>query len=339
MRTLPRSLLLLTALLTLASRGAADPVTVRLGTILPSGTAQHAVLQELAERWRNDSAGTVRLTLYPDGRLGGEAEMVKKLRIRQLNAGLFSAVGLAEIDRTARGLQVMPLTFRSWEEVDFVRGRVRSQIEASLRAKGYELLFWADAGWVTFFAKTPAVRPEDFRRLKMFAWAGDSEQLQLMQAMGCHPVPLETGDILLGLNTDMINTVALPPLVALAAQVHRAAPHMLVMNWAPIVGACVIRRDVWLAIPPEVQTRLQAAAASAGEKIRQRGRLEHEEAIRAMQQHGLQVHALPPEAAAEWEEVAASLRGRIRGAMVPSEIFDAVQAELAEFRATRVAAR
>ena len=316
------------------TRLAAETVTIRLGTILPSGTAEHALLQELGERWRKESGGTVRLTLYPDGRLGGEAEMVKKLRIKQLNAGLFSAIGLAEIDPGARGLQVMPLTFRSWAEVDYVREHIRPLLEERLRAKGFEVLFWADGGWVRFFATTPAVRPDDFRRLKVFTWAGDQFQLSVMQATGFQPVPLETGDLLLGLNTGMITAFEVPPLFCLAGQFYRPAPHMLDMNWAPIVGATIVRSDVWEKIPAELRARLRAAAEEIGGKIRAQARSENDEAVRAMQQHGLQVHPLTPAAEAEWQELSAQLRQRIRGVSVPADIFDAVEKHVRDFRAT-----
>jgi len=311
----------------------ADTVTIRLGTILPSGTAQYALIQELGETWRKESAGAVKLTLYPDGRLGGEAEMVKKLRIKQINAGLFSAVGLAEIDPSANGLQIMPLTFRTWEEVDYVREHVRPLLEQRIRAKGFEVLFWADAGWVRFFSKEAALHPDEFRRMKMFAWAGDPQQFAIMQAIGCQPVSLETSDILLGLNTGMITTVGVPPLIGLAGQYYRPAPHMLEMNWAPIIGAAVVRSDIWEKIPAELRTKLKAAATATGEKLRVRGRQESEEAIRAMQQHGLQLHALTPAATAEWQELAAQLHPKIRGAIVPADIFDAVQLHLKNFRA------
>src|ERR1700712_5524337 len=131
----------------------ADHVNIRLGTILPSGTAQLQALQALGEQWQKASGGLVKLTLYPDGRLGGESEMVKKMRIKQLNACVLSVVGLSEIDPGVGGLQLMPLAFRSWEEVDFVREKLRPRLEEQLRAKGYEVLFWADAGWVRFFSK------------------------------------------------------------------------------------------------------------------------------------------------------------------------------------------
>jgi TRAP-type C4-dicarboxylate transport system substrate-binding protein len=311
-----------------------DVVTIRLGTLLPSGTAQHALLQELGERWRKDSGGTVKLVLYPDGRLGGEAEMVKKLRIKQLNAGVFSVTGLSEIDPGSTGLQMLPLMFRSWAEVDYVRDQIRPQLEQRLHAKGFEVLFWADAGWVRYFSKEAATRPAEYRRMKMFAWVGDSAQFSIMQSIGCQPVPLETNDILLGLNTNMITVVAMPPLVALAGRINGPAPHMLDMNWVPMVGAAVIRSDVWDKIPSATRAKLRATAEDIGAKLRTQGRKEGDEAVRAMQQHGLQVHALTPEAGREWQELAAEVYPKIRGTVVPADIFDAVERHVKEYRAS-----
>jgi len=308
------------------------PVNIRLGTILPSGTPQYALLQELAEEWRKESGGSVKLTLYPDGRLGGESEMVKKIRIKQIGAGLFSAVGLSEIDPSARGLQVMPMMFRSWGEVDYVREHIRPMLESRMRAKGCTVIFWADGGWVRFFSKVAAQTPDDYRKLKVFAWAGEPDELELMRSIGFQPVPLETTDILLGLNTDMVNAVPVPPLIALAGQVSRPAPHMLELDWAPIVGAAVVRTELWEKIPADLRARLAAAAERTGEKIRVRGRLENDEAVAAMKQHGLQIHPLTPEAAAQWQALTAQIYPRIRGRIVPADVFDAVESDLREYR-------
>jgi TRAP-type C4-dicarboxylate transport system substrate-binding protein len=311
---------------------AAEPVVIRLGTILPSGTAQHAALLEMGEQWRKASNGAVKLTLYPDGRLGGEAEMVRKLRIKQINASLFSAVGLAEIDPGVTGLQLMPLAFDSWAAVDHVREKLRTRLEDRLRAKGYEVIFWADVGWVRFFTKEPVVRPDDFKRLKIFVWAGDQTQMEIMQSLGYRPVPLETTDILLGLNTGLVNAVPMPPLIALAGQMNTAAPHMLDLKWCPIVGAAVVRREVWEQIPAAHRAAIRAAADIAGEKVRSRGRAEDEEAVRVMQQRGLRVHAVSPEVRAEWGKLVEQVYPRLRGAKVPADIFDEVMASLGEFK-------
>ena len=260
--------------------------------------------------------------------------MVKKIRIKQLNAGLFTVVGLSEIDPGVTGLQLMPLTFRTWAEVDYVREKLRPALEARLRAKGFEVLCWADAGWVRFFSKAQVLTPDDVRRTKLFTWAGDENHIATMKATGFRPVPLETSDLLLGLNTDLINAAPMPPLTALAGQLYGPAPHMLEINWVPIVGAAIVRTDVWEKILAPARARLRAAAEETGEKMRTRGRQEDLEAVRVMATRGLKVHNLTPAAAAEWQTLGADLTQRMRGTRVPVEIFDAVQKHLAEFRAT-----
>ncbi|MEO6244591.1 MAG: TRAP transporter substrate-binding protein DctP [Opitutaceae bacterium] len=335
-RFLSRAVVALTA----ATAGAATkPGEIVLGTILPSGTEQYRLLQALGQQWRKDTDGAVKLIIHPDGRLGGESDMVKKIGIGQLNAGLFSVVGLSEISADVTGLQLMPLTFRSWAEIDHVREKMRPLLEARLRAKGFAVLCWADAGWVRFFSTELAVTPEDLRRMKTFVWAGSEAQIAIMKSIGCQPVALETTDLLMGLQTKMITAAPLPPLIALAGQIYGTARHMLDMNWCPIVGAVVVRTDVWEKIPPPLRTRLQAAAEETGKKIRAAGRSEDEESIRVMKKHGLTVHALPPNAAAQWEQLRDQVYPRVRGKLVPTDIFDAVQQHLRDFRATNPSAQ
>lgn len=334
-RFLSRAVIALAA----ARAHAAKPGEIVLGTLLPSGTEQYRLLQELGQQWRKEGDGTVKLLLHPDGRLGGESEMVKKIGIGQINAGLFTAVGLSEINPDVAGLQLLPLTFRSWSEVDYVREQLRPVLEARLRAKGFTVLFWADAGWVRFFSTEPAITPAEFRRTKLFVWAGDEPQIAIMKSLGCRPVALETSDVLVGLQTKLINAAPLPPMAALASQVYGPAGHMLDLNWVPIVGAAVVRSDVWEKIPATHRARLLASAETAGKKMRQRGRAEDEDAIRAMKQHGLQVHAVPPAVAADWQQFREQLYPQIRGRTVPTEIFDAVQQHLRAFRSSAVPAQ
>ena len=164
----------------------------------------------MGQKWRDASGGSVKLTIYPDGTQGGEADMVRMMRAGILTAGMFTVVGLSEIDRSVGGLSFLPLTFRSWEEYDYVVEKLSPRLEKLLLDKGFVVLFWGDAGWVRFFSKTPAVRPDDFKQFKIFTWAGNAYQVDLMKALGYHPVPRETADILPGLRTDLINAIPAP---------------------------------------------------------------------------------------------------------------------------------
>jgi TRAP-type C4-dicarboxylate transport system substrate-binding protein len=311
---------------------AGDTLDIRLGTILPPGTAQHQILQEYGEKIRKASNGRVKVTIFPNGRLGGETDMVRKMRVGQLNAGLFSVVGLAEIDSVVSGLQYMPMAFQSWEEVDFVRDRMSARLEKGIEEKGYVVLFWADMGWVRFFSKEERVTPEDFKDAKLFAWAGDGKGVEIMKQLGYNPVALETTDILTGLNTRMIDAVPTPPLLALAGQFNGPAPHMVDVKWVPIVGAAVLKKDFWNKLSPDLQKTLRELGDETGKKIRAKGRQEDLECIKTMQGRGLKVHAVSPEVTAEWRRLVEKAYPKIRGSLVPNDIFDEVQAHLKEFR-------
>lgn len=311
---------------------AAETVDLKLATILPVGTTGHQRLMEMRDAFHKTSAQALKVTIYA-GSADGEMLLVKKMRARQIHGALISAVGLAQIDRSVTCLQLMPMAFHDWREVDYVREKIAGDLEARLRDKGFEVLFWADAGWVRYFSKAPALHPADLKPMKMFVWSGEPQQLTLLRGMGYLPISLETEQILPALSTGMIEVVPVPPFLANALQYNRYANHMIDMNWVPIVGAAIVRRDTWEKLAPALQQELRKIAALTGEKLRLRAREEDEEAIAAMQKRGLVVHKLTPETAKAWRSLAESAYPQIRGAMVPADLFDRVLAHVAEFRA------
>src|SRR5574343_2114128 len=287
------AVLLLGALLAVSAL-AADK-QLRIGTLAPKNSLYHRQLMELGEVWRAAQGDGAKYLVYPDGSQGGETDMVRRMRIGQLQGGLLSVVGLREIEPSISALQNMPLLFRSWDEVDYVREKIRPAMERKFLDKGFVVLAWGDAGWVRFFSKDAALRPDDYRRMKFFACAGESEQQDIMKSLGYTPVPLETSDILPSIQTGMITAVPATPYFALASQIYATAGHMLDINWAPIVGALVVTRKSWDEMSPAARDALKAAATRAGLQMRTRARQEVDEAVEAMKKRGLQVHRPTPE--------------------------------------------
>ena len=201
--------------------------------------------------------------------------------------------------------------------------------------KGYIVLAWGDAGWVRFFSKQAAYSPDDYKKMKFFAWGAEAEQQEIMKSLGYTPVPLEPSDILPSIQTGMINVVPSTPYFALASQIYNSAPHMLEINWAPIVGAFVITKKSWDDMSPDAQKALRLSADTAGQVIRNQARKEVEEAVDAMKKRGLQVNKPNADQLKEWRALSESLYPRIRGKMVPAETFDEVFAHLKTYRASK----
>lgn len=329
-----RKLLTVVIALAWAGAGFADgPVKIKLGTLAPKDSTPHNSLKAMAEAWRNAPGGGAQLIMFTDGTQGGEADMVRRMRIGQLQAAMLTAGGLSDIDDSVTCLQMMPMVFQSLDELDYVSEKMRPLLEKRLSEKGFVVLFWTDAGWIKFFSRKPAVFPDDLKRQKLFAGAGDNKAIDIMKAAGYQPIPLETTDILPGLQTGLIDAVPAPPFFALAGQIYGPAPHMLDMNWVPLVGACVVSKKTWDRFPLDAQKAMLEAAEKAGKEIRTQARKEMGEAVEAMKKRGLTVHAMTPEAEAAWRKVVEGAYPKIRGSVVPAEWFDEVEKLLVEYRA------
>lgn len=323
------SILLVVVAIAIVATPAHGQRKMRLGTVAPKDSSFHKILAVMAAEWKTDG---VDLKIYAGGARGGEADMVSLMRNGALDAGLLTAVGLSEIDPSVEALQSVPMLFRSLAEVDHVGEKLRPRLEKRLREKGFVVMFWADAGWVRFFSRNRVERPEDLRKAKLFAWAGDVGTLHLYRSTGFHPVALETSDILPSLQTGMIDAVPLPPYVALATQVFTHAPHMLQLDWAPLVGALIVTEKSWNSLSPAVQRELARAAGEAGKKMKARNRLESDQAVAKMMQRGLKVTRVSPAVEANWRLLAEGIYPRLRGTKISPELFDEVQQILAEYR-------
>jgi TRAP-type C4-dicarboxylate transport system substrate-binding protein len=314
---------------------AEKPTLIKLATIAPRGSSYHQSLVQMGENWRKISGGTVQLVIYPDGTQGSEADTVGLMQTHSLQASLLTVVGLSEIEPEVGALQNMPMAFRSLEEVDYVGEHLRPRLEKRLEAKGYLVMFWTDSGWVRFFAKQPIDRPEDLRKLKIFSWAGSAQQADLWKGSGFTPVSLETANIGQALMSGTISAVPVPPLFALFGQFYTdlgKAKYMLEINWAPLVGALVVRKEALEKLPANVREEMIKVAAEAGKTIKINGRAENEKAVEAMVKRGLTVIKMTPDAEVEWREAAEQVYPKIRGAMVPADVFDEALRLIKEYR-------
>ncbi len=305
---------------------------LRIGTLAPKNSLYYRQLVEVAETWKNSTGGNAKYTVYADGSQGGETELARRMRIGQLQGALLSVVGLNEIEPSISALQSMPLLFKSWDEVDYVREKMRPAMEKKFLDKGFVVLAWGDAGWVRFFSKEAAFKPDDYKKMKFFSWGGEPEQQEIMKSLGYTPVPLETSDILPSIQTGMISVVPSTPYFAMASQIYNTANNMLEINWAPVVGALLVTKKAWDEMSPSTQEAVRTAGEKAGEQLRTKARLEVEEAVEAMKKRGLIVNKPNAEQMKEWNNLALSLYPKIRGTMVPAETFDEVFKHLNAYR-------
>jgi TRAP-type transport system periplasmic protein len=324
---------LMLALCTPSLRAAEQTIKLKLGTLAPAGTSYHKSLQAMGEKWRKASNGAVQLVIFPGGTQGSEADMVGLMQTGNLDAGLLTTGGLAEIDLGALAMQVRPMFFRNLDELDYVTEKMRAQLDARLLAKGYVVLFWSDSGWVRFFSKSPVTHPDDLRKLKVYSGADSPAAYDVWKASGFNPVSLEATGIPQGLLSGTISAVPTVPIFALAAQLDSQAKYMLKINWGPLVGAAVVRKKAWDRVPASAREAMIKIAEETGRQVKAAGRAESDAAVAALVKRGLQVQQVSPEVEEEWRTVIDKVQDQIRGKVMPAELFDEAQKFVKEYRA------
>jgi TRAP-type C4-dicarboxylate transport system substrate-binding protein len=316
------------------SAAAQTKLRIKLATAAPKDTSYHRILLEMGEKWRKASDGQVELVIYPGGNQGSEADAVRRMNIGELQSAMLTAGGLTQIDEAVAALEGIPMLFRSLAEAEYVRERMRPDLEQRLAAKGFVSLFWTDTGWMRLFSRKAAVSPSDFKAFRIFVTASGSEkQMQIMQALGYKPVPLDFADALIQLQTGGVDAVPTIPIVALVGQYYTVAKHMTEVNWVPVVGAAIVTKRAWDAVPAGLRQTLMDAAAEAGRKIQEQSRQENDQAVATMKTKWvLEVHAVTPQLEQEWRAFAESVYPRIRGTMVPADVFDRARQLVTEYR-------
>lgn len=301
----------------------AGPLVVKLGSLAPEGSPWHTMLLKLREDWARLSGGSVELRVYPSGLLGEEEDMLRKMRIGQIQAVGLTSDGLARIDPAVMTLEI-PLAFATTREFDEVRAKIEPELEARYAARGARILCWTDVGWIQFFSRKPVATIDELRRLKFFVSAGDDRYVQLYTRAGFNAVTMGVTGVVVGLKTGLIEAIDAPPLVALLGQWFTSAPYLLDLKWTPLVGAIVVDERTWAAIPPSLRPALKDAAVKAAADVQRQGRRMGDDAIVAMAQRGLVIRHLSPEELAGWRTAVDGFLPTLRTQIGDPALFDRV---------------
>ncbi|MBD3645864.1 MAG: TRAP transporter substrate-binding protein DctP, partial [Pseudomonadales bacterium] len=114
----------------------------------------------------------------------------------------------------------LPLQFRNFEEVEYVRKRMDPMIIEGLNEGGIVSFHLIETGFAYILSKDPVRSVEDLDKVKAWVPEGDPVSADMVQAFGLSPIPLQITDVLAGLQTGLIDAVAVPPIVALTLQWH-----------------------------------------------------------------------------------------------------------------------
>ncbi len=307
---------------------------VKIGSMAPDRSPWDDALKEIAREWEAITKGQVRLKIYPGGIAGGEEDTIRKMKVGTLGGAVLTNIGLTKINPDAFVLST-PFLFHSEAEMAYVMERLTPIFEKQIEAKGFKVVIWTMSGWVNFFSKAPVLYPKDLKAQKLAISTGEPEMEQAWKKSGYRIVPNELKDLMMALQSGMVDAFYLPPLVAGSGQYFGIAPHMNSLKIAPLVGGLVIVDRIWKRIPDEQKTAMQAVVDRVSKKLAGETAALEKKALESMKKNGLIIHEAPADSLAQWKETAEQGMDELVGKVFSREIHQKLLGLLQEYRQTQ----
>ena len=194
-------------------------IQIKIATLAPQNSEWAEKFQKGSIEIQERTENRVKLKFYWGGAQGNAKKILQKIKIRQLHGGTFSPTDFQELypDLNIYGL---PFLFKDFDEVNYVRDRVDNQLEQGFKKLGFNIYGFAGGGFAYILSNEPIREYEDLKNKKIWLPQGDLISYEAMRSLNLLPVPLPMTDVLTGLQTGLIDIVAIPPVVALALQWH-----------------------------------------------------------------------------------------------------------------------
>ncbi|MBT5201953.1 MAG: TRAP transporter substrate-binding protein DctP [Gammaproteobacteria bacterium] len=218
--------------------------TYKIATGVPDGVGGMKRLRQAITEIARVTEGRVKFKLYPGGVQGDDFTVVRKMRIGQLHGGVMQVNPLI---RFYTDLQIynMPLQFQSYAEVDAVRKKMDEGIRVGLKEGGLHVFPLIETGFAYLLSKKPVANPKDMINMKVWIPKGDPLGERLVKMFDVSPVPLGISDVLAGLQTGLLDALAIPPSAALALQLHNHVEYVMDLPLIYIYTVMVIDQKIY----------------------------------------------------------------------------------------------
>jgi TRAP-type C4-dicarboxylate transport system substrate-binding protein len=324
--------LLLILLLPCAATAPAQEYLIKFATLAPEGSTWMNVMKEYDAAVRKESGGRLGFRIYPSGVQGDEKDVLRKVKLGQLQAAGITGNGLTSIAPSARILDT-PFLFRNQKEIDFVYEKFGPEIDATMEESGFVNLGWAEVGYVYIFTNSPVRKKEDLARTRMWMWEGDPVAEASFRALGISPIPLSITDVLTSLQTNLIDGVYTSPLAAIALQWFTRVKYMFDLPLANAAGAVVISRKKYMELPEDLRTTLLTNGRKYMRELTERSRADNAGALETLKKNGI-VFTEPASEndARAYDEIGRAARRMLVGKLFSQDLLDRLESALADYR-------
>jgi TRAP-type C4-dicarboxylate transport system substrate-binding protein len=204
--------------------------------------------------------------------------------------------------------------FQNYEEVDYVVKQTETYFRKGLEDKGYVLIGWSEGGFVQLLSTVPADTIARLKNAKVWTWQDSPMSKAIFDEAGVAAIPLSVPDVLVGLQTGLVDVVYAPPSGAISLQWFTRIKYIVDVPLIYLLGGLVVRKSVYDNISDEHQAVLDDVAPIYLQRLKAMVRRDNQEALAVMAAQGIQTLVPGEEEVIEFKRVSNSAMDKMQAA-------------------------
>ena len=333
--TLGLGLLFLILVTMTSAAGAATPThEIKLATLAPENSSLMQIFKEMNTELLKETNNQVGFKLFAGFVLGDELDVLRKLRFGVVQAGTFTDTTLTNVNADVRVLQV-PFLFKSYREVDYLMDKMGGDFKQGFAGAGYEVLGWTELGFLYLMSTVPVGKVAALKGLKVWTRAESPMANAVFARAGVSPVTVTAPDVLMALQTNLLEVVYNSPYYALLTQWYSRVGYLTDLPLAYIGGALIIDGKVYSELGPKLQASLKKVCAKYLRRLTEKTRKDNDEALRIIFQRGVHKVIPEPREVDHFKALVDEALGDVDPAYLPRETLQKARDELAKYRSGR----
>ncbi len=297
-RALPRALgaaalFCATTLLAVAQAGA--QAEIKLGHVGEPGSLFQASAEEFAKRANAKLGGKAKVVVFGSSQLGGDKEMLQKLKLGTLDMALPSTVMSSEVDLF--GVFEMPYLVKDRAHM----GRIEKDVfwpklAPEAEKKGLKVLaVWENGYRQITNSKRPIKVPADLQGIKLRVPEG-KWRLKMFQAYGANPSPMKFSELFTALQTGVMDGQENPFTQIYSAKLQEVQKFLSLSDHVYTPAYLTVGSRHWNTLPPDVRKVLEDTAKETQAYVYETAAKAETELLGKLKQAGMQVNEVDKDA-------------------------------------------
>jgi tripartite ATP-independent transporter DctP family solute receptor len=268
---------------------------LKLGHVGEPGSLIGAAADHFARIVNSRLHGKYKIVTYGSSQLGGDKEMMQKLKLGTIEMVEPSTIMSSIADMF--GVFEMPYLVKSREHMKKIGDEVFwSKIAPSAEKKGYKVLgLWENGFRQITNNKHPISKPEDLQGIKLRVPEG-KWRVKMFQAYGANPSPMKFSEVFTALQTGVMDGQENPLSQIFSGKFYEVQKYLSMSGHVYTPSYLVMSTSGWNKLPPDVQKVFEEAARETQSFVYTQGAKMDEVLLHKMKDAGIKVNEVDKDA-------------------------------------------